>query len=450
MSLDKGSPSKDARIIIGSIIIKHKLKLDDRGVIEMIKENAYMQYFLGLEAFTEEAVFDASLFPTIRKRLGVSEFNSMNDEIISKALGEKFTKEEESQDNQERNDNNTTVKQNKGKLKLDATVADAHIKYPTDVDVLNDSREKLELIIDMLYKKLELPIKPRTYRKQARKDFLNFSKKKQKTAKESRRAVKRQICYVKRDVKTINGMLDKYGNAGFPFSKKEMQLFKYFYVSQHVLEQQTEMYQTKTHSHTDRIVNIHQPYVRPIVRGKAKAKVEFGAKINLSLQDGYTKIDRFDWNAYNEGTDLVSQVEAYKKLYGHYPELVQVDKIYLNNENRKWLKGRNIRHIGSPLGRPVKEKLTAYQKRKQRKEFTERNHIEGKIGQGKDGYNLNNIRAKLSKTSASWISSIIFVMNLVKFSKDFCLSFFYCIFLVVENSIKYFLNSIFQKKYNYY
>jgi hypothetical protein len=129
----------------------------------------------------------------------------------------------------------------------------------------------------------------------------------------------------------------------------------------------------------------------------------------------------------------------------YYPELVQVDKIYLNSENRKWLKERNIRHIGSPLGRPVKEKLTAYQKRKQRKEYTERNHIEGKIGQGKDGYNLNNIRTRLSKTSASWISSIIFVMNLVKFIKDYSLSFFYRIFLVAENSIKYFLNFIFQK-----
>jgi transposase, IS5 family len=445
LSLGKGAPSKDARIIIGAIIIKHKLKLDDRGTIEIIKENAYMQYFLGLSTYTEEEVFDASLFPTIRKRLGVAEFNSMNDEIISKALGEKFAKAEESQDNQENSNNNTTEKKNKGKLKLDATVADAHIKYPTDVDVLNDSREKLELIIDMLYKKQELSKKPRTYRKQARKDFLNFSKKKQKTVKESRRAVKKQIGYVKRDIKIINGMLDKYADKGFPFSKKEMQLFKYFYVSQYVLEQQTAMYETKTHSHPDRIVNIHQPYVRPIVRGKAKSKVEFGAKINLSLQDGFTKIDHFDWNAYNEGTDLVSQVEAYKKLYGYYPKLVQVDKIYLNSENRKWLKERNIRHIGSPLGRPVKEPLTAYQKRKQRKEYTERNHIEGKIGQGKDGYNLNNIRARLSKTSASWISAIIFVMNLVKFFKDFLLSFFYNIFWVAEKSIKYFFYFIFQK-----
>jgi hypothetical protein len=428
MCSDNGAPGIDARIVIGSIIIKHKMKLDDRGTIQMIIENMYMQYFLGLEEYTTEEVFDASLFPTIRKRLGAMEFNKMSDAIISKALGKTFTKEEEN-----KGEKNTTSGKNKGKLKLDATVADSHIKYPTDVDVLNDSREKSEAIIDLLYKKLQLKKKPRTYRKKARKLYLNFSKKKQKTVKESSKSIKIQIGYLRRNIKTINQMLDKFGYNGFPFSKKEMRLFKYFYVIQYVFDQQTEMYKTKTHTHPDRIVNIHQPYVRPIVRGKTKTKVEFGAKINVSMQEGFAKIDHFNWNAYNEGCDLISQIESYRILDGHYPELVQTDKIYLTNENRKWLKEKGIRHIGSPLGRPVKEALTPYQRRKQRKEYAERNHIEGKFGQGKDAYNLNKIRAKLSKTSESWIASIIFVMNLVKFVKDFLLSFFITLFWIKKS-----------------
>lgn len=442
MCTDNGAPGINARIVIGAIIIKHKMKLDDRGTIQMIVENMYMQYFLGLEEYTEKEVFDASLFPTIRKRLGATEFNKMSDVIISKALGSTFTKEENKEKTEEKE---TTPRKNKGKLKLDATVADAHIKYPTDVDVLNDSREKSEAIIDLLYQKLQLKKKPRTYRKQARKAFLNFSKKKQKTAKASRKSIKIQIGYLKRNIKTTNQMLDKFGNAGFPFSKKEMRLFKYFYVIQQVLDQQTEMYKTKTHTHPDRIVSIHQPYVRPIVRGKAKTKVEFGAKINVSMQGGFAKIDHFNWNAYNEGCELISQVESYRTLNGHYPELIQTDRIYLTNENRKWLKEKGIRHIGSPLGRPVKEVLPPYQRRKQRKEYAERNHIEGKFGQGKDAYNLNKIRAKLSKTSESWIASIIFVMNLVKFIKDFLLSFFHNTFWAIKILLKNFIESFFYK-----
>jgi IS5 family transposase len=53
------------------------------------------------------------------------------------------------------------------------------------------------------------------------------------------------------------------------------------------------MYDNKSHSVEDRIVSIHQPHVRPIVRGKAKSKVEFGSKINISLVDGITFLDDF-------------------------------------------------------------------------------------------------------------------------------------------------------------
>jgi hypothetical protein len=184
------------------------------------------------------------------------------------------------------------------------------------------------------------------------------------------------------------------------------------------------MYRNKSHSSDDRIVSIHQPHVRPIVRGKAKAKVEFGAKINVSLQDGFARIDHFDWNAFHEGCDLPMQVERYRALTGHYPELVQVDRIYLNRENRAWLKERGIRHTGEPLGRkPEKTVKSYYTKRKERREAAERNQIEGKFGQGKNGYDLNHIRARLSSTSMSWIAAIIFVMNIIRHCRDFFASF---------------------------
>jgi len=87
MNSRKGAPSIDARIVIGALIIKHMLRLDDRGTIEMISENVYMQYFLGLSAYTDKPVFDPSLFVAIRKRLGLDGFTQMNERIINKALG---------------------------------------------------------------------------------------------------------------------------------------------------------------------------------------------------------------------------------------------------------------------------------------------------------------------------------------------------------------------------
>ncbi|WP_411268830.1 hypothetical protein [Laspinema sp. D2d] len=76
---------------------------------------------------------------------------------------------------------------------MDATVAPADIKYPTDVDLLNQARKTSESIIDLLYKSLKdnLDKKPRTYRKKARKDYLKFSKNRKPSGKQRREAVKK-------------------------------------------------------------------------------------------------------------------------------------------------------------------------------------------------------------------------------------------------------------------
>jgi hypothetical protein len=175
------------------------------------------------------------------------------------------------------------------------------------------------------------------------------------------------------------------------------------------------MYKNKTNQCEDRIVSIDQPHVRPIVRGKQNRKTEFGAKINISLDNGLARIDRLSWDAFNEGCDLKTQVEAYKSIHGYYPELVQVDKIYATKENRKYLKENSIRITAEPLGRkPKEDKLTRKEKNQKRKEFNERNHVEGKFGQGKNGYNLNKIRTRLKETSESTIACIFVIMNLIK------------------------------------
>ncbi len=150
--------------------------------------------------------------------------------------------------------------------------------------------------------------KPHTYRRVARKDFLNVSKMKRKPANVLRQAIRKQISYLKRDVRTINEMLDTIKDEPVPFDRRQL---KYFFVIQHLLEQQKHV-QEEPSSREDRIVSIHQPHVRPIVRGKAKAKTEFGAKINISLLDGYARVDHFHWDAFNEGQDLQAQVERFR------------------------------------------------------------------------------------------------------------------------------------------
>jgi len=97
---------------------------------------------------------------------------------------------------------------NRGTLMLDATCAPADIKHPTDLNSLNHTREILETIIDTVHQPLVGTMdKPRTYRKQARKDFLNVSKQRQLKGKTIRKAMKKQLGYVGRDLRIIERLI---------------------------------------------------------------------------------------------------------------------------------------------------------------------------------------------------------------------------------------------------
>ena len=118
--------------------------------------------------------------------------------------------------------------------------------------------------------------------------------------------------------------------------------------------QQEEMYRSKTHTCANRILSIFQPHVRAIVRGKAKARTEFGAKIGASIVEGYTFIDHHSWDAYNESQDLLLQIQLFKERFGYLPATILADKIYLNRSNRDILEDFEIHSYCKPLGRPPK------------------------------------------------------------------------------------------------
>lgn len=411
-----GRKSVNIRTVIAAIIIKHKLRLDDRGTVEMIQENIYLQYFCGLPGFITKPVFDPSLFVDIRKRLGNEEFDKFNQLIIDKSEGLKphqsrIKSPGNKKSNNEGGKAGSGAKKNKGTLKVDATVADQEITYPTDLKLLNAARENLERITDLLYIRSTDGKKPRDYRRIARKDYLLVAKKKRKTKKEIRKGVKKQLQYVARDIKIVDKLLAQPGRQNI-LDKRDRKLIETIKL---VYSQQKQMYDSKTHKCDNRIVNLYQPHVRPIVRGKDKTKVEFGAKINISEVNGFSRIDRLDWEAYNEGGDAIMQVKNYKQIYGRYPKTFLGDGIYLTRENRKFFKEKGIEICGKPLGRPPKQNMeTPSQKYRKKKKAAQRNLVEGKFGQGKRSYGLNNILARLPETSESWIASIFFVMNLVK------------------------------------
>ena len=409
-----GADGINPRVAIGAMILKHICNTSDRETVLQIQENMYMQYFIGYSSFSNETPFDPSLFVEFRKRLGIEQINQINEQM----LGLHSTKDERKDppdDSNMKSDLQTEASvmpggsrpenavPNKGRLITDATACPQDIAYPTDLNLLNDAREKSEELIDILYDADLHNKKPRTYRELARKDYLRTAQLKLKSKKQIHQAVKKQLAYLRRNIKAINWLLDQYKTV-FPLVGKE---HKYLLVITILYDQQYRMFKEGGHKVEHRIVSIHQPHVRPIVRGKTNAYVEFGAKINVSIMNGFVFLDDFSWDAFNEGTRLMSSVEKYRARFGCYPEEVLADKIYCNRANRASLKMLGIKLRAKPLGRPSAVDVEHVRP-------GERNPIKGKFGQAKTAYGLNRIRARLSQTSESWIATIILVLNLVK------------------------------------
>lgn len=429
---DRGNVAKPVRMALGTLIIQARCGYTDRETVQQITENPYLQWFIGLKEFQLTRPFTPVALVKFRKRFKKERMAQINEHI---ALSEhtKISKKEAEADRKDDNDHddpqgpgrpeaekikNESIadavaeesKPNQGTLILDATCTPADIKYPTDLSLLNESREKLDEIIDTLHQaKGKATKRPRTYRQNARKAYLSVSKQRSPRKKQLRKGIKQQLQYCKRNLRHVDQMLSELPTGLEALSHRQVKLLE---TIRTVIKQQETMYKAKRHQIQDRIVNLYQDHVRPIVRGKVSAKVEFGAKVAISIENGVCRIEKLSWDAFNEAETLIESVERYKTRNGCYPEAVLADRIYRNRGNLAFCKKHNIRLSGPKLGRPSGDALKKVEKALERMDAKMRNAVEGKFGEGKRKYGLNRIYAKLKETAECMISMQFFVMNL--------------------------------------
>lgn len=391
----KGNVAKPLRLALGACIIQAEYGYSDEEVALQIQETAYLQFFCGYTEYNDEKPpFDPSLMVYFRKRLTPEILGEINEMII------RNSETEEKSDN----DDESNPPSNSGTMIVDATCAPSQIKYPQDTELLNEAREITEEVIDELH----IPgngKKPRTYRKKARKQYLHIARSKKRTVKKVRKAIGQQLSYIKRNLKTIENLPVKTDNLPKQLRAK-LETVKKLY------DQQKYMYDNHTHSVSDRIVSISQPWLRPIVRGKSKAPVEFGAKLDISVVNGFTRLEYHSFDAYNEALKLSDMIERYKERTGCYPERILADKIYRNRENLSYCAERKIRLSGPALGRPKKDEIC--DKKQDYIDESERVEVERKFSLAKRKCGIGLIVTRLKETTCHCLAMSVLLLNLRK------------------------------------
>ena len=393
----KGNVAKPLRLALGACIIQAEYGFSDEETALMIQENPYLQYFCGYPGYDDsKPPFDPSLMVYFRKRLTPEVLGEINEIILRDAAR---TEEKDEDDHDDDGDGG-----NSGTLTIDATCAPSNIRYPLDVSLLNEARENAEKLLDVLHDPTDGK-KPRTYRKCAHKDYLSYSRSRKHTAKKTREAIRKQLNYLKRDLEAIDARL----SSGKQLAGRQAERL---HTLRRIYEQQKYMYDTKVHSIPERIVSVSQPFVRPIVRGKAGKPVEFGAKLDISVVNGWTRLECCSFEAYNEAGNLQAITERFREREGHYPARILADKIYRNRENLAYCRQHGIRLSGPALGRPRND--SDVDKRLAYLDECDRVEVERCFSLAKRKCGMGLVTAKLRETASHVIAMSILVLNLRK------------------------------------
>ena len=200
-----GAPAKPVRLSLCALFIKQRLGLSDEETVDQIRENDYMQFFLGFDSYSSKTQFDPSMMVHFRKRFSEEELNRINELIavrgnamVIEAVAS-LLDEDDSDDPDSDAGNQLAIDdlvkpedwpedKNWGTLSIDSSCTPADITYPTDLKLLNEARKSTERIIDDLcnqHRKL-CKYKPRYDGGRARAAFLNVAKQKSPGAAKSK------------------------------------------------------------------------------------------------------------------------------------------------------------------------------------------------------------------------------------------------------------------------
>ena len=394
-----GNVAKHFRLVFGALYIQQELNLSDRKLVRLIKESPYLQYFCGLPKFTQESPFTPSSLVNFRRRISVEMFNKFNELIIAKGLE---YKRQALAVCSEQKKKELRLKDLNDDLILDSSCAPQYISYPNDLSLLNKTREKLEMMLKMLYNPIDGE-EPYADSKLARKSFLSLIMKPKKSFEDIHQAKGVQLSYIERYIDKLN----EYLSIGRNLQARYITVFN---VCCLVYEQQKHIFDHRTNKIKDRVLSLHAWWVRSVYRNKSGKKYEYGTQFDLSIYNGFARLEKTSFDPYNEGSTLPLAVERFFAIYGRYPENVIADTKYRSDGNKELCKEHDIKLIGKPLGH--KGKYLDYTEEEIRVNENKRSEVEQKIGRAKENHGLGLIKTRLPETTKTMIYLSILAMNI--------------------------------------
>jgi hypothetical protein len=233
--------------------------------------------------------------------------------------------------------------------------------------------------------------------------YLHFARKRKKSKRENKRVCRWLLHYLNRLIKQLESLQQKHA-ASLSLSQAGR-----LSTIRTLKGQQEQLHVEGQPRVADRIVSLHKPYVRPLIRGKEVKPVEFGCKVHLLQVDGINFIEHLSYDNFNEGTRLQDTTELQIRYFGACYQL-GADAIYATNQNRRFCREHHIYTSFVPKG---KEGKYQEQKSKMRALLSKvrATVLEGSLGNEKNHYLLDKIKAKTKGGEIAWLFFSLLTSN---------------------------------------
>ena len=381
----------DNQGLISLVFLQSYTQLSDRHFIDHLNGNWQMQMFCGLQLAVNEPIRDRNLMSRVRKH--VSKFLDL----------EQFQKKLIAHWRPYMQDTHVGMS--------DATVYESHLRYPTDVKLLWECCEYLQGQLQRVSGQFGLK-NSLVYYSKKQQEYLLYARRRKKPYRLTKKMRRKLLRLTEKLLTKLQSKLDQYVTQ--QNTSSGVTVFEKLRTIKRIIVQQTYLLNHPGSKLSDRILSLHKPYVRAIVRGKETKAVEFGAKVHMMQVDGINYIEHLSYEAFNESTRLKISVIKHKQLFGRCRHW-SADAIYATNKNRKYLTSQKIVSNFVPKGYHKTDVSEKTMKALLNKERSTR--LEGSFGVEKNYYGLAKVKARKQATEKLCIYLGVMTANAVRVSR---------------------------------
>jgi IS5 family transposase len=357
------------------LVLKRQRGLDYRSLERTLRVNLEDRWFCKIGDKTP-------CFKTIQNQLACIKeetIKAINDRIMEEARKLKLTKGK--------------------KMRVDSTVTESNIHYPTDSSLIIDGIKKITKTLT------KLKIIPKGYRtfKRKIKQQINIIRTIGRKNKEVRqKAIRRLI----RMGKTVINKTRRFRRKPVRETRK---------ILQKIIEQ-TELV-LAGEKPKDRIVSIYDTSARPIPKGKANKPCEFGQEVQIQEDEHFIT----NWEINNKTSDVEffpKAIDKHRELFGKPPNTAATDRGYWSPDNKEYAENAGVKNVSMPKkGKLNKQEKEFQSTAKFKKGQCFRAGGEAKISLLKRQYELGRCGYKGDNGMAIWVGGGILACNLTTMAR---------------------------------